>query len=165
MTEPRRGRRDNGLVAAEYAPAGDVDPRVGEHLLDVLALDGIAAYLRPSSDLHPVTRTATLPDRPTDRLYVDRVHLATARDYLARLAADAGEPAASEAEDRAWSEIVAGFAAEAVPPVRPWPAAEDLPETPAAASAVLPDEGPTITTRSVAEDEPATLLDGLDTFG
>ena len=54
--DARHGRRDNGLVAAEYAAAGDVDPRVGEHLLDVLALDGIAAYLRPSTDLHPVTR-------------------------------------------------------------------------------------------------------------
>src|SRR5205085_2454875 len=32
---PRRGRRDNGLIAAVYAAAGDVDPRVGEHLLDV----------------------------------------------------------------------------------------------------------------------------------
>ena len=84
--DARHGRRDNGLVAAEYAAAGDVDPRVGEHLLDVLALDGIAAYLRPSTDLHPVTRSSTLPGRPTDRLYVDRAHLATARDYLARLA-------------------------------------------------------------------------------
>ena len=73
-------------MAAEYAVAGDVDPRVGEHLLDVLALDGIAAYLRPSTDLHPVTRSSMLPGRPTDRLYVDRAHLATARDYLTRLA-------------------------------------------------------------------------------
>src|SRR5258706_7935795 len=80
--DARHGRGDNGLVAAEYAAAGDVDPRVGEHLLDVLALDGIAAYLRPSTDLHPVTRSSTLPGRPTDRLYVDRTHLATARDYL-----------------------------------------------------------------------------------
>jgi hypothetical protein len=84
--DARHGRRDNGLVAAEYAAAGDVDPRVGEHLLDVLALDGIAAYLRPSTDLHPVTRSSTLPGRPTDRLFVDRIHLSTARDYLARLA-------------------------------------------------------------------------------
>jgi hypothetical protein len=84
--DARHGRRDNGLEATEYAAAGDVDPRVGEHLLDVLALDGIAAYLRPSTDLHPVTRSSTLPGRPTDRLYVDRIHLATARDYLSRLA-------------------------------------------------------------------------------
>ncbi|MGH3740001.1 MAG: DUF308 domain-containing protein, partial [Micromonosporaceae bacterium] len=33
MTEKplRRGRRDNGLNAHEYAVAADVDPRVGEH--------------------------------------------------------------------------------------------------------------------------------------
>ena len=90
--DARHGRRDNGLVAAEYASAGDVDPRVGEHLLDVLALDGIAAYLRPTTDMHPVTRSSTLPGRPTDRLYVDRQYLATARGHLARLAADADAP-------------------------------------------------------------------------
>ena len=49
----RRGRRDNGLDASEYAVVGDVDPRVGEHLLDVLAAGGIAAYLQPSADLQP----------------------------------------------------------------------------------------------------------------
>jgi hypothetical protein len=82
----RRGRRDNGLDAAEYAAAGDVDPRVGEHLLNVLALQGIAAYLQPAIDLNPVTRSAMMPARPTDRLFVDRAHLATARAYLTQLA-------------------------------------------------------------------------------
>jgi len=86
----RRGRRDNGLDAAEYAAAGDVDPRVGEHLLDVLALRGIAAYLQPAVDLNPVTRSALMPARPTDRLFVDRAHLHTARDYLAQLAEPGG---------------------------------------------------------------------------
>lgn len=84
----RRGRRDNGLDASEYAVAGDVDPRVGEHLLDVLAAGGIAAYLQPSSDVNPVTRTTTVPARPIDRLFVDRVHLDTARGYLVQLAED-----------------------------------------------------------------------------
>ncbi|MGA8113743.1 MAG: DUF308 domain-containing protein, partial [Actinocatenispora sp.] len=78
----RHGRRDNGLHASEYAIAGDVDPRVGEHLLDVLGLAGIAAYLQPTADLHPVTRTTTLPSRPIDSLFVDRAHLGEARDYL-----------------------------------------------------------------------------------
>jgi hypothetical protein len=82
----RRGRRENGFDAAEYAAAGDVDPRVGEHLLDVLALQGIAAYLQPAVDLNPITRSAIIPTRPTDRLFVDREHLETARDYLAQLA-------------------------------------------------------------------------------
>ena len=81
----RRGRRDNGLDAADYAAAGDVDPRVGEHLLDVLAAGGIAAYLQPSADLNPILRATTLPARPTDRLYVDRAHLDAAREQLHKL--------------------------------------------------------------------------------
>ncbi|HEX6074400.1 MAG TPA: DUF308 domain-containing protein [Micromonosporaceae bacterium] len=82
---PRRGRRDNGLEAVEYAIAADVDPRIGEHLLDVLALAKIAAYLQPTSDFDPVTMTRVLPARPTDRLYVDRQHLQEAREYARRL--------------------------------------------------------------------------------
>ena len=172
--DARHGRRDNGLVAAEYAPAGDVDPRVGEHLLDVLALDGIAAYLRPSTDLHPVTRSTLLPSRPTDRLYVDRAHVATARDYLSRLAADAeqAEEAARTAEgtrtatpdltgdevEAAWAEIVAGYEVTAErgegPPISPVP------------PAATPESRPTYyrLARATPAEEPS-LLDGLDTFG
>jgi hypothetical protein len=115
--DARHGRRDNGLVAAEYAAVGDVDPRVGEHLLDVLGLDGIAAYLRPSIDLNPITRSSSLPKRPTDRLYVDRAHIATARDYVRRLAEE-GEaapptpgapPLNADEVEAAWAEIVAGY--------------------------------------------------------
>jgi hypothetical protein len=131
---------------------GDVDPRVGEHLLDVLAGDGIAAYLLPATDLHPVTRTTTLPARPTDRLYADREHLGTAREYLARLRADeiaatdpvvpaatgatdpAGDPATrtdptdSVDIDAAWASIVAGYDAEIDDKTAPWPAAENVSE-------------------------------------
>jgi hypothetical protein len=131
--DARHGRRDNGLSAAHYAAAGDVDPRVGEHLLDVLAVDGIAAYLRPSADINPLTRSSVLPNRPTDRLYVDRTHLATARNYLARLAAEAdgdafldgstGTDVRRSAED-IWAEIVAGYDAE--PDEVSWPEAEDV---------------------------------------
>jgi hypothetical protein len=102
MTTPSgrspRGRRDNGLDAPEYAAAADVDPRVGEHLLDVLGLAGIAAYLQPSADLHPVTRTTTLPNRPTDRLFVDRQHLAEAREVIGRLDLGTGSDAGTGAE-------------------------------------------------------------------
>jgi len=121
---PRRGRRDNGLVAAAYAAAGDVDPRVGEHLLDVLALRGIAAYLQPASDLHPVTRTTTLPSRPTDRLFVDREHLDTARTFLTQLADEARQ---TEPDiDELFAGIVADYDTEAERVT--WPAAEDLDE-------------------------------------
>ncbi|MDT4986768.1 MAG: hypothetical protein QOI74_862 [Micromonosporaceae bacterium] len=144
----RRGRRDNGLVAAEYAAVGDVDPRVGEHLLDVLAGDGIAAYLLPATDLHPVTRTTTLPAVPTDRLYADREHLATASDYLARLLADdagadervaakggadrggagaRGDAGATDL-DAAWAGIIAGYDAKVDDTAAHWPAAENVPD-------------------------------------
>jgi hypothetical protein len=189
--EARHGRRDNGLVAAEYAAAGDVDPRVGEHLLDVLALDGIAAYLRPSTDLHPVTRSSTLLGRPTDRLYVDRSHLATARDYLTRLAEEpeqnAGSPpfesstreafsgaarpdsadtrpGATNVDDE-WAKIVAGFDLEPDGHRKVWPDAEDLPEGSRSepGTTILPARtGPVSPPRPEPE---RSLLDGLDTFG
>ena len=133
----RRGRRDNGLSAAEYAAVGDVDPRVGEHLLDVLAGAGIAAYLQPATDLHPVTRTTTLPARPTDRLFADRDHLDTAKDLLARLRADERGPEAAASGSRAaapepfdveaaWAGIVAGFNERVDSTTAHWPAAEDV---------------------------------------
>ncbi|MFI1193863.1 DUF308 domain-containing protein [Micromonospora sp. NPDC020750] len=182
----RRGRRDNGLDASEYAVAGDVDPRVGEHLLDVLAAGGIAAYLQPSADLNPVTRTTTVPSRPVDRLYVDRSHLTTARDYLTQLAEETpAEPARNEPDvDAEWARIVAGFHTAPAAGAHPWPAAEDVddePGEPAAGGAgrVGTDEGGTATdvrrlpwaadisgvsVGQGRQDEPS-LLDGLDTFG
>ncbi|MEV0426812.1 DUF308 domain-containing protein [Micromonospora sp. NPDC050495] len=188
----RRGRRDNGLDAAEYAVAGDVDPRVGEHLLDVLAAGGIAAYLQPSADLNPVTRTTTVPPRPVDRLYVDRSHLTTARDYLTQLADEGGrEPARDDEPDieAEWARIVAGFHTTPAAGSHPWPAAEDVDDDddpvdpagpgPGAGGRAEETAGPTATDvrrlpyaadisgvslgRGQA-DEPS-LLDGLDTFG
>jgi hypothetical protein len=135
----RRGRRDNGLDAADYAVAGDVDPRVGEHLLDVLAAGGIAAYLQPSADLNPILRTTTLPARPTDRLYVDRAHLAEARDHLDQLTGGVpptpptpkpeNHQAAGSSQrdvDAEWAKIVAGFHTNVDPATTPWPEAEGL---------------------------------------
>lgn len=131
----RRGRRDNGLDAADFAAAGDVDPRVGEHLLDVLALEGIAAYLQPSADQNPILRATTLPSRPTDRLFVDRTHLADARATMNRLTGGAGptpvEPVDNRPEaggsqsdvDAEWAKIIAGFHTTAE---ETWPAAEGL---------------------------------------
>ncbi|MDG4796497.1 DUF308 domain-containing protein [Micromonospora sp. WMMD1082] len=187
----RRGRRDNGLDASEYAIAGDVDPRVGEHLLDVLAAGGIAAYLQPSADLNPVTRTTTVPARPVDRLYVDRSHLSTARDYLSQLADENGGGRSGEEPDidAEWERIVAGFHTSPSSGDHPWPAAEDV-DDPAGrgggtATATRPgtDEpaGPTATDvrrlpyaadvsgvsigRGPRDGEGPSLLDGLDTFG
>jgi hypothetical protein len=166
-----------------------VDPRVGEHLLDVLAAGGIAAYLQPSADLNPVTRTTTVPARPVDRLYVDRSHLTTARDYLTQLADEGGtEPVDDEPDIEAeWARIVAGFHTAPAAGSHPWPAAEDLdePDPSEAAGGGLPRTGPEeapgptatdvrrlpyaadisgISVSRGRQDEPS-LLDGLDTFG
>ncbi|WP_433529240.1 DUF308 domain-containing protein [Micromonospora sp. CA-263727] len=187
----RRGRRDNGLDASEYAVAGDVDPRVGEHLLDVLAAGGIAAYLQPSADLNPVTRTTTVPPRPVDRLYVDRSHLGTARDYLSQLTDETGGGRADDEPDidAEWARIVAGYHSSPGAGEHPWPAAEDVDDQPersgGTATAIRPgtDEpaGPTATdvrrlpyaadisgvsvSGGPRDGDGPSLLDGLDTFG
>ncbi|MEV6929248.1 DUF308 domain-containing protein [Dactylosporangium sp. NPDC051485] len=174
----RRGRRDNGLVAQEYAVVGDVDPRVGEHLLELLGEGGIAAYLQPASDLHPLTRTTTLPARPTDRLYADRDHLATARDFLAKLTAAVPEqhtpvespveqsPVERQSEDEAFAAIVAGFHTTVDPTVAtPWPAAENLDSSSTAAVDMDTEPAPRTSLRRPSDVVDRSLLDSLDTFG
>jgi hypothetical protein len=174
----RRGRRDNGLDAADYAAAGDVDPRVGEHLLDVLAAGGIAAYLQPSADLNPILRATTLPGRPTDRLYVDRAHLTEARATLNRLTGgvspippaphrDPHPEGASQREvDEEWAKIIAGFDETVDPTTAPWPAAEamDPPAPPPPLPSAADISGISVYRRRTDMPE-SSLIDGLDTFG
>ncbi|NMO53108.1 DUF308 domain-containing protein [Actinoplanes sp. TBRC 11911] len=167
----RRGRRDNGLDAADYAVAGDVDPRVGEHLLDVLAIDGIAAYLQPSADLNPILRATTLPARPTDRLYVDRTRLDAAREHFNKITG--GKPPTPPPDkdptrepdiEAEFAKIVAGFHTDVDPTAEPWPATENIetkPEPPMSAGPKAPDA---VTYQRRVTDQPS-LLDGLDTFG
>jgi hypothetical protein len=177
----RRGRRDNGLDAADYAAAGDVDPRVGEHVLDILAGEGIAAYLQPSADLNPILRATTLPGRPTDRLYVDRVHLADARATLNRLTGGVSPiPPAARGDDRPdaggsqrdvdaeWARIIAGYHTVSPDPTAdvPWPAAEGLdPTRPASGAGTLPSaadfSGVSLNRRRT---DPPSPLDGLDPY-
>jgi hypothetical protein len=119
----RRGRRDNGLQATSWSPLRDVDPRVGEHLLDVLEAAGIAAYLDPSADVGPYTREVSLPSPPSDRLFVDRSRQTEARELVAEHADEHAEehprtPAAAAPvradldEDAEWTRIVAAYEAE-----------------------------------------------------
>jgi hypothetical protein len=173
---PRKGRLDNGLHAADYAVVADVDPRVGEHLLDVLGNRGIAAYLQPTSDQHPITRLTALPGRPTDRLYVDRSELDTARAFLDVLAKDGGatltqpEPApaapatrSSTEFDDAWASIVAGFdqtAERGGDNATPWPAIEDV-SSPSPKPPAAPADFP----RWRGGSDDSSLLFGLDSFG
>jgi hypothetical protein len=128
----RRGRRSNRLDATLWFPLRDVDPRVGEHLLDVLEAAGIAAYLEPSSDVGPYTRTVFLPSPPSDRLFVDRSRRAEAGSLVdqnvdehvrgpvperASVGKDLDEDPSTRTdekidEDAEWARIVAAFEAE-----------------------------------------------------
>jgi hypothetical protein len=117
---------------------------------------------------------------------VDRAHLDTAREYLRRLAEDAGgddspgpdAPTQDDGADRptrtgdvagrdvdeAWAQIVAGFDADAAAPRRPWPASEDLSDE-ARRPRRLRARPPRTAQRSTTDDDEPSLLDGLDTFG
>ena len=167
MTERRgRGRRDNGLDATLWSPLRDVDPRVGEHLLDLLQVAGIAAYLEPSADVGPYTRTVFLPSPPLDRLFVDRSRRAEARGVVdehvppgaddglpfedrrrgtaperAAVARDVDQDRPDLDEDAEWARIVSAFEAEnGRPAVTEQPS--DAPPPPPHEPAVLdrPDE-------------------------
>ena len=120
MSARGRGRRDNGLDAALWTPLRDVDPRVGEHLRDVLREAGVAAYLEPSADVEPYTRSVSLPSPPSDRLFVDRARTGEARALVDEHADDhvaertrARQSARHDVdEDAEWARIVAAFEAE-----------------------------------------------------
>ncbi|HEU5271889.1 MAG TPA: hypothetical protein VFU36_18350 [Jatrophihabitans sp.] len=81
MTSPasHRGRRDNGLDSDAYAPVADVDPRLADHLLDVLGLRDVPAYVEPTNQ--PVT---------ADRLFVAADQTEVARQVLTELANELG---------------------------------------------------------------------------
>jgi hypothetical protein len=74
-----RGRRDNGLDSDSYAPVADVDPRLADHLLDVLGLREVPAYVEPTN--HPVI---------ADRLFVAADRTETAHQVLTELASELG---------------------------------------------------------------------------
>ncbi|CAN5248110.1 hypothetical protein BH20ACT5_BH20ACT5_14380 [soil metagenome] len=129
---PRRGRRDNGLDASAFVPLRDVDPRVGEHLLDVLRAAGIAAYLEPASDVDSYTRTISLPSPPSDRLWVDRSTRPEATSLVAEHTDDhpptlrSRDGSASPDDEQAiWAQIVADYGRDSDAKVPPWPVSED----------------------------------------
>jgi hypothetical protein len=131
------------LYTTDYAVVADVDPRIGEHLLEVLGDRGIAAYLKPTADENPVTRATALPSPPMDRLYVDRSAVTVARRLLAEATSGANDASdvigvtsidqtpAPESEsssstltapargrddfEAAWASIVAGYNVTAAP--------------------------------------------------
>jgi hypothetical protein len=159
--ERRRGRRDNGLDAADWRAVEDLDPRVSEDVLEVLGSRGIAAYVQPAMDVDPITRSTTVPSRPSDRLYVDREYAEAARAYLRELL-DRPRRATTEL-DVTFAGIVADFNRPVDPTAASWPSVENTPADPTTTwpEPVQPEPKPAgpVDARDLTE---STLLDGLD---
>ncbi len=81
---PPPRRRGNGLLASNFVALADVDPRLGEHLLDLLRLADVPAYLEPSAAEQ--RRHAG----PRDRLYVAGAMREEALAVVAAAADEAG---------------------------------------------------------------------------
>jgi len=103
MTGPaaHRGRRDNGLSSEAFSPVADVDPRLADHLLDVLLLREVPAYVEPAPVAAP---------RTADRLYVAADRTGTARELLTQLASELGIEVSHghPDRDRPASELLSG---------------------------------------------------------
>jgi hypothetical protein len=76
-----RGRRDNGLDSDEFIAIADVDPRLSDHLLDVLGLRQLAAYVEPAPQGTPVA---------ADRVFVAADRTDEGRTILGELASELG---------------------------------------------------------------------------
>ena len=63
--------RSNGLPAIRYTPLVDLEPQLADALLEALRDEGVAAYAAPSPGVKGPYQDVTLPDRPTDRVWVD----------------------------------------------------------------------------------------------
>lgn len=142
--------RDNGFVARHYLPLADLDPRLAEAMLEVLRAESIAAYVEPSTGRLGGYLEVHLPDRPHDRLWVDREQRERAAALLSQhteapplpveeratddvthdVVHDAADDAAPSFED-AWAELVANYDAHDASSAPPWPAAEDVLDSPA----------------------------------
>lgn len=128
--------RSNGLPAIRYTPLVDLEPHFADALLDALRAAGVAAYAVPSPGRRGPYLDTQLPDRPTDRVWVDVETTTQAREILHQRISEFSDttlgagraPIISDAQsDAAWQAIVAGFNTTTSDPIPPWPVAEDAP--------------------------------------
>jgi hypothetical protein len=179
--------RDNGFVARHYVALADLDPRLAEAMLDVLKVEGIAAYVVPSTGRLGGYLEVHLPERPRDQLWVDREYHDRATALLA--AHRVAEPSPTEAApdpgstdqsadalsmdaltpstDDAWARIVAAFDSPAYSGAAPWPTAEDLPPEADDGRSVprrviRPVERPVDNDRNAGAAEPIDAFDEYD---
>ncbi len=137
----RAGRRGNGLAAAAYVPLADLDPWRADAVLEALRAAGVAAYVKPSAGRQGGYLEVTLPDRPTDRVWVDSNARPRAERVLAGELSDRpadGGPGPVD-EEESWRAIVATFSARPAG-APPWPAEEEVDESGPAGRLVRPVE-------------------------
>jgi hypothetical protein len=110
--------RDNGLPAKAWTHVADLDPWLADAALDALRRAGVAAYITPHPGRPGAYLDVHLPDRPTDRLYVEAGARERAAMVLAHLHEDTQQTEGAELTrgpttpsdvDAAFAEIVARF--------------------------------------------------------
>jgi hypothetical protein len=136
--------RDNGFVARHYVPLADLDPRLADAMLDVLRAENIAAYVEPSTGHVGGYLDVHLPERPRDRLWVDRErhdraaillteHTSTTATTSASIPtppSDERTPGDEPPIDDAWAQLIANYDTPPDDAVPRWPLAEDVPGVP-----------------------------------
>lgn len=100
------GVRDNGLRCGNYAPMGDLDPRVADAVLVALRAAEIAAYVTP------------VQGGVGDRLYVDDQRIADARRIV-------DEETAPDFE-ASWQQVLTSLQSDPAHLSTPWPERENL---------------------------------------
>jgi hypothetical protein len=124
-------RRGNGLTADAYVPLADLTPQLADAMLAALREAGIAAYAVPAPGETGGYLDVRLPEEPTDRLYADADAKMAAEEILeTRLPELRADYAASRDEDQIFAEIVAAFDRPSAGGETPWPAEENIDETP-----------------------------------
>ena len=100
---PPPRRRGNGLLASDFIALADVDPRLGAHLLDLLRLADVPAYLEPAA-----------PDRARGRSPRDRLYVADSlREKALAVVAAAADEAGGRVVPAASDDLLAGIDADA----------------------------------------------------
>ncbi len=74
--------RTNGLSAERWVPLVDLEPQLADALLEALREEGVAAYASPAPGIRGPYMDIQLPNRPTDRVFVDAGAATAARAVL-----------------------------------------------------------------------------------
>ena len=129
---PPPQRRGNGLLASYFVALADVDPRLGAHLLDLLRLADVPAYLEPAA-----------PDRARGRSPRDRLYVAgSLREQALAVVAAAADEAGGRVVPATSEDLLAGIDTEAefAALVADWEGAPVDPPSPAPTDVADPPE-------------------------